>query len=86
MTFRTTAYLEGKPTQGQQPAGESGSTSKGGTCVFREFSVHGETENVEPKFPRDDDHIRHSLLTMATPKYHISFDDMGTLSLAGGRQ
>ena len=54
--------------------------------MFREFSVHGETENVDPKFPRDDNHIRHSLLTMATPKYHISFDDMGTLSLAGGRQ
>jgi hypothetical protein len=85
MTFRTTAYLEGKPIQGQQPAGESASKSKGGTFVFRKFSVHGETEHVEPKFPRDDNHIRHSLLMVATPKYHISFDDMGKLSF-GGRQ
>jgi hypothetical protein len=53
--------------------------------VFRKFSVHGETEHVEPKFPRDENHIRHSLLTVATPKYHISFDDMGKLSF-GGRQ
>jgi hypothetical protein len=86
ITFRTTAYLEGKPTKGQQPAGESGNTSKGGTCVFCKFSVHGETGIVEPKFPRDENHIRHSLLTVATPKYHISLDDMGKLSLASGRQ
>jgi hypothetical protein len=76
---------EGKPTQGQQPAGESGSKSKGGTLVSRKFSVHGETEHVEPKFSRDDNHIRHSLLRVATPKYPISFDDMGKLSF-GGRQ
>ena len=43
MTFRTAAYLEGKPIKGQQPADQSGSTSKGGTCAFRKFSVHGET-------------------------------------------
>jgi hypothetical protein len=85
ITFRTTAYLEGKPTKGQQPAGESGSKSKGGRFEVRKFSVHGETGIVEPKFPRDENHIRHSLLTVATLKYHISFDDMGKLSLASGR-
>lgn len=87
MTFRTTAYLEGKPTQGQQPADESGSKSKGGTFVFRKFSVHGETEHVEPKFPRDDNHLRHTLLTVATPKNTI-FPSMiwESSPLAGGRQ
>ena len=75
-TFRTTAYLEGKPTRGQQPADESGSPSKGGTWAFRKFSVHGETGYVKPKFPCDGSHIRHSLLTVATPKYHVFFDDM----------
>ena len=43
MTFRTTAYLEGKPAKGQQPADESGSKSKGGTFAFRKFSVYDET-------------------------------------------
>src|SRR6266566_4837180 len=43
MTFRTTAYLEGKPVKGQQPADESGSKAKGGRFTFRKFSVHGET-------------------------------------------
>jgi hypothetical protein len=85
-TFRTTAYLEGKPIQGQQPADESGSKWKGGTFLFRKFSVHGETGIVKPKFPRDEIHIRHSLLTVVTPKYHVSFDDMEMLSLANGRQ
>jgi hypothetical protein len=46
MTFRTTAYLEGKPVKGQQPADESGNKAKGGTFVFRKFSVHGETGQV----------------------------------------
>ena len=85
MTFRTTAYLEGKPIKGQQPADESGSRPKGGTSAFRKFSVYGETGFVEPKSPRDDIHIRHSLLMVTTPKYQVSFDDMGTLSF-GGRQ
>jgi hypothetical protein len=67
-TFRTTAYLEGKPTKGQQPADESGSASKGGRCTFCKFSVDGETGHVKPKFPCDDCHIRHSLLRVATPK------------------
>jgi len=43
MTFRTTAYLEGKPIKGQQPADQSGNKAKGGTFVFRKFAVHGET-------------------------------------------
>jgi hypothetical protein len=85
MTFRTTASLEGKPLQGQQPADESGSRSKGGTSPFRKFSVHGETGNVEPKSPRDGNHIRHSLLMVTPPQYPVSLDDMGTL-LIGGRQ
>ena len=53
--------------------------------MSRKFSVHGETEHVEPKFPRDDNHIRHSLLMVATPKSHMSLDDRGKLSF-GGRQ
>ena len=81
-TFRTTAYLEGKSTQGQQHADESGRASKGGTCTFCKFSVDGETGNVKPKFPCDECHIRHSLLTVATPKHHVFFDDMARLSLA----
>jgi hypothetical protein len=81
-TFRTTAYLEGKPTKGQQHADESGSASKGGTCTFCKFSVYGEAGNVKPKFPCDECHIRHSLLTVATPKHHVFFDDMARLSLA----
>ncbi len=85
MTFRTAAYLEGKPTKGQQPADQSGSKPKGGTSAFRKFSVHGETGTVEPEFPRDDSHIRHSLLMVTTPKYQVSFDDMGRLSSANGR-
>jgi hypothetical protein len=48
--------------------------------VFRKFSVYGETGFVEPKFPRDGNHIRHSLLTVATSKSHVSLDDMETLS------
>ncbi len=80
MTFRTTAYLEGKPIQEQQPADESGSRLKGGTSAFRKFSVYGETGFVEPKFPRDGNHIRHSLLMVTTPKSHVSLYDMETLS------
>ena len=54
--------------------------------MFRKFSVHGETEFVEPQFLRDESHIRHSLFTVTTPKHHVSFDDMAKLSLAGGGQ
>ena len=79
-TFRTTAYLEGKPIQEQQPADESGSKWKRGTDVFRKFSVHGETGIVEPKFPRDENHIHHSLFTVVTLKYQVSFDDLARLS------
>src|SRR5260221_8849696 len=79
-TFRTTAYLEGKPIQGQQPADESGSKWKRGTDVFRKFSVHGETGIVEPKFPRDENHIHHSLFTVVTLKYQDSFDELARLS------
>jgi hypothetical protein len=83
--LRTAAYLKGKPIQGQQPADQSGNRPKGGTPVFRKFSVHGETGTVEPEFPRDDNHIRHSLLMVTPPKYQVSFDDLGRLSSANGR-
>jgi hypothetical protein len=85
MTFRTTAYLAGKPIQGPQPAVESRNEPKGGKLGFCKFSVYGETIAVEPKFSRDDNHIRHSLLMVTTPKYHVSFDDMGTLFFGGRR-
>jgi len=85
-TFRTTAYLERKLTKGQQHADESGNISKRGTYMFRKFSVYGETGTVKSEFSRDGNHIRHSLFMVATPKYHVSFDDVERLSSASGRQ
>jgi len=72
MTFKTTAYLEGKPTRGQQHAVVSGKEQKRGMLSFRESCVHGETGTVKPEFPRDDTpHPPDPFLTGDTEIPHI---------------
>lgn len=77
MTFRTTAYLEGKPVRGQEHAGESEIWQKGGMPKVRKFCTQGETGTVEPGFPRDETHIHHTLHEMMMLESHV--DDPGVV-------
>jgi hypothetical protein len=76
MTFRATAYPKGKPNGGQEHAAESGDRLKRGRSGVCKLSVHGETGTVEPKFPRDETHVRQTLQKMAMLKYPVGRSDM----------
>jgi hypothetical protein len=76
MTFRATAYPKGKPNGGQEHAAESGDRLKRGRSGVCKLSVHGETGTVEPKFPRDETHVRQTLHNMTMLKCHVGRWDM----------